>query len=100
MKKGNPGEIYHFSTDEFLSIKDVVSKVSRIVGIDVKEFVQLTEDRIGKDQAYLMCSDKSKTTLGWSPKYNFDNGLHDCYLWIKNNLKFIKNLPKEYEHKI
>ena len=100
IEKAIPGSIFHFSTDEFLSIKDVVLNISEVVGIDPDEFVKMSTDRLGKDQAYLMSSNKAKKILGWRPKYSFENGLLDCYSWIKSNLEIIKSLPKHYEHKI
>jgi dTDP-glucose 4,6-dehydratase len=100
IEKASPGEIFHFSTDKFLSIKDVVIKISKIIGIELEEFVKISEDRLGKDQAYLMSSEKAKKELGWSAKYSFDEGLLECFSWIKHNFKDIKNLPTNYVHKI
>ena len=100
IEKAMPGTIFHFSTEEFLSIKDVVEKISKINGIEQEEFVKISEDRLGKDQAYLMSSDKAKKILGWSAKYSFDEGLLECFSWIKHNLKDIKTLSLNYVHKI
>ena len=89
-----------FSTEEFLSIKDVVEKISKINGREQEEFVKISEDRLGKDQAYLMSSEKAKKILGWSVKYSFDEGLLECFSWIKHNLKDIKDSSLNYDHKI
>ena len=100
IEKALPGTIFHFSTEEFLSIKDVIKKISKINGTEQEEFVKISEDRLGKDQAYLMSSEKAKKILGWSAKYSFDEGLLECFSWIKHNLKDIKTLPLNYVHKI
>ena len=99
MEQGNPGEIYHFSTDEFVTIREFVEKIAEKAGVTMDSFVKVTEDRPAKDAAYFMSAEKAKKTLGWTPKYNLDSGVQDTYEWVRDNLEKIRSMPKEYIHK-
>lgn len=98
-QKGKPGEIYHFSTDEFISIKNLVQMVCEQLKVDPQSFVKVSPDRPGKDLAYLMSSSKAKTQLGWSAKTNLESGIRATIDWVKSNLSEIKALPQDYIHK-
>ena len=41
MEEGKIGESYHFSTDEFVSIRHVVEKVAEVAGVPLEEFVKI-----------------------------------------------------------
>lgn len=98
-EKGNIGEIYHFSTDKFVTIRELVEKIADKAGVKLESFAKVTEDRPAKDPAYFMDASKARETLGWAPKYDLDSGLTDTYEWVKENLKEIQKLPKDYIHK-
>jgi dTDP-glucose 4,6-dehydratase len=98
-EKGVPGEIYHFSTDEFVSIKELVKMVCKELKVEPETFVKISPDRPGKDLAYLMSSDKAKKQLGWAAKTNLESGIQATIDWVKSNLSEIKALPQEYIHK-
>lgn len=97
---GKTGEIYHFSTDEFFTIRELVEKIASHIGVPIESFVEISEDRPAKDSAYFMSAEKAKAELGWKARYSLDLGLKDTYLWVKDNLETIQRLPKEYIHKI
>ena len=99
IEKGNVGETYHFSTDEFVTIRELVEKIATRAGVTLESFVEVTEDRPAKDAAYFMSAQKAKEKLGWIPQYDLDSGLQDTYEWVKENLGLIKTLPKDYIHK-
>ncbi len=99
LEHGKTGEIYHFSTDEFITIKDFVAKIAAKAGVEMDSFVKVTEDRPAKDPAYFMSAEKAKRELGWKPKYDLDSGVQDTYEWVRDNLEEIKSLPKDYIHK-
>lgn len=99
MEHGNHGEIYHFSTDEFITIKELVEKIATLSNVSMDSFVQVTEDRPSKDPAYFMSAKKAENKLGWKPQYNLDFGLQDTYEWVRDNIEEIKALPKNYIHK-
>lgn len=96
---GKIGEIYHFSSDEFYTISDVVFNIAKKLNIDINDLVEITKDRPGKDHAYLMDSSKAKLQLDWIQKISLDEGIEETHKWILNNFNHIKTLPLEYLHK-
>ena len=62
-------------------------------------FIEVSEDRPGKDHAYLMASTKATKTLNWKPKYSLEQGVSETVLWIEENLSLIRGLTQEYIHK-
>jgi dTDP-glucose 4,6-dehydratase len=54
MKNGRPGETYHISTNEFVTIRDLVERICRVLGAPFDHAVEITPDRIGKDAFYAL----------------------------------------------
>ena len=77
MENGNPGEIFHISTKEFISIRDLVQKICDKMNVSFDSCVDITEDRIGKDAAYTLDSTKAQTQLGWKPTISLDQGIDE-----------------------
>ena len=96
---GVTGEVYHFSSNEFLSIKSVVELICREINVDAETFVQNATERPGKDQAYLMRSDKARSQLKWSELVGFEEGIKLTLNWIRSSIQEIKNMPMDYIHK-
>lgn len=96
---GEPGETYHISTDELVSISNVVARVFEIVGVDSTPFVTPAEDRVGKDSGYFLNSSKIRRELGWRPEIGLDEGLGSVIDWVTNNLEVLESLPTEYIHR-
>jgi len=97
--EGKIGETYHISTKETISIRELVSKICKILEVNFEELVENTEDRLGKDQSYLLESSKIREELGWKDTIELDEGLNDTLSWVKNNLSVLKSLPLDYQHK-
>lgn len=97
--RGKNGETYHFSSDEFITIRKLVKKISDIVGVKMTDFIKITEDRLGKDKIYKMNADKAKKDLLWKPYTNLDKGLINTYKWINQNFSELKKQKKVYVHK-
>jgi len=99
MDHGRIGEIYHFSPVEFHSIREVVETVCREMNAKFDQVVEVSADRPGKDQAYLMDSSKARSELGWAPKKAFVDGIRETISWVKDNFEEIRTLPWDYVHK-
>jgi len=97
--QGMPGETYHISTREIVSIRDLVQKICALTDVAFEDLAQVAEERLGKDQAYLLDSDKIRTTLGWQDHIGLDQGLQETLSWIDANLDTLKTLPQDYIHK-
>jgi len=99
IEKGRTGEVYHFSTDQFLTIREVVERICAKLGVPFESAVEIAGERLGKDQAYLMATTKARQELGWKESYSFDAGLDRTIDWVKSNLAELKALPWAYSHK-
>lgn len=97
--EAEPGNSYHISTNESISIKGLVQKICNLMEVDYEVIVNITEDRLGKDQSYLLNSDKLREQFNWTEKYNLNDGLIDTIKWVKENNKIMTKLSWDYFHK-
>lgn len=97
-KKGKLGETYHISNSEFISIKNLIKKITKIEKINIKKFFKITKDRVGKDYSYKLNYQKLKK-LGWEPKINLKNGLIKTKLWVDKNINVLNKASLSYKHK-
>lgn len=96
---GSIGEIYHFSSEKFYSIREAVELICERLGVEFSRVVEIAPDRPSKDKAYLMDSSKARTELGWSEEYSFERGIDETIDWVKNSLDEIRCLQLDYIHK-
>jgi len=97
IKRGKDGEIYNIGPDTPTSIKEVVERVVEKMGVDFKDVVEISEDRLGQDSKYWLDCTKAKNELGWSMSVNWDQGLDEVKNWaikykdflIKKNFSYI-----------
>ncbi len=99
LEMGEPGSIYHFSPQQFFTIKQVVELICARMGIAFSALAEVTTDRPGKDRAYLMDSSRARTELGWRDEISFEVGVDETIEWVKRNLAEIEKLPLNYIHK-
>ena len=98
-QKGNPGDIFHFSTSQIISIRGLVEKIATKMNIDFHKHVEIVGDRLGKDSAYLLDSSQAKIQLNWTNSVNIDAGIEETISWVTNNLDILKNENFNYVHK-
>ena len=96
---GVAGDSYHISTPDTVSIRELVEKVCSLIDTPFAELAAVSEDRLGKDQAYLLDSGKIRKDLGWSHTVSLDDGLKETLAWVDANLDVLKTLPADYIHK-
>jgi len=99
MLDGKNGDSYHISTNDMISIFDLVKTLAELLSVDVENLIERGPDRPGKDFAYQLSSEKIRAELGWSNKIGLNQGLADTLKWAKLNLDTIRTLPIDYEHK-
>lgn len=99
IERGILGEIYHFSTNEVVNIKQLVEKIAVVSSRNFDEFVSVGEDRLGKDAAYELSSEKAKKKLNWRPTIALDEGLSRVHKWMQKDFESFKGLEKNYIHK-
>lgn len=99
MKSGVNGDSYHISTNEMISIFELVQSLSDLLKVDIEELVELGPERPGKDFAYQLSSEKIRDELGWIDKIDLNAGLASTLGWAKLNLDILRHLPINYQHK-
>lgn len=96
---GIPGESYHISTNDKISIRGLVEKICDLTSTSFSDLVNVSDDRLGKDQAYLLDSNKLRNDFSWQDEIGLNEGLTDTLTWVDNNLDILEKLPADYIHK-
>jgi dTDP-glucose 4,6-dehydratase len=97
--QGVPGETYHISTNEIVTVRELVEKICQILDADFDACVEVVGERLGKDAAYMLDSSKIRQDLAWQDKVSLDEGLADCIEWVKSNLDDLRGMKWDYVHK-
>ncbi|HXA46500.1 MAG TPA: GDP-mannose 4,6-dehydratase [Burkholderiaceae bacterium] len=97
--RGTIGDSYHISSYDTVSIRELVERICVMTGVAFKDLAVVSEDRLGKDQAYLLDSAKIRKELDWSHQIDLEAGLQETLSWIDKNLDVLKTLPADYIHK-
>ena len=98
-ERGTLGETYHISTKETVTIRNLVAMICERLGTRLEQVCNITEDRPGKDAAYLLNTDKLRKELGWQDTITLEAGITSTINWAQDYFDVLKNLPVEYQHK-
>ena len=97
-EKGADGACYHISTDHQITIRALVEMVLAKLDMDFDSSVAISSDRRGKDQSYLLSSDRLRA-LSWSDKITLEEGVDQTIIWAQDRLHQLKAAPQSYVHK-
>ncbi|MCY7294513.1 GDP-mannose 4,6-dehydratase [Alteromonas sp. a30] len=98
-EKGELGSAYHISTTETVSIRQLVHMICEMMQVRFEDVCEVTEDRPGKDAAYLLDASRLRETLNWQDKVSLSQGLERTIRWAKDNFDVLRQQPKVYIHK-
>ena len=98
-KEGEPGSTWHLSTQESCSIRALVRQICSLCGADFRALVRQSDERLGKDQSYLLDSRAMRQVHGWSERFTLEQGLQETLGWVNANLETLKTMPWSYQHK-
>jgi dTDP-glucose 4,6-dehydratase len=98
-EKARAGECFHFSTDRYISIRDVVGLIASMMPVRFEDAVEIVNDRPGKDAAYLLDSSKARTDLEWNDNITLEQGITEVIEWAKLFSSDLTKLPQNYIHK-
>jgi len=86
------GESTNIGMNHEISIKDLVEKISQIIGKKVKIISDEIRKRPEKSEVNRLVCDNSKIKkfTNWNPKYNLEVGLNETIDWIDKNKKIYK----------
>ena len=92
------GETYHISTNRIVSIRELVEMLCRMLEVNFEQAVDVAPERLGKDSAYWLNSDKMRR-LGWQDRVTLEAGVADVIDWARRNLAQLEQQPIGYIHK-
>jgi len=98
LEHGRPGEIYHFSPDAGISVRELVQRICALSGVSFTAATRDVGERPGQDAAYVIDSTKARAAFGWTPRVGLDEGLAGVGEWIGANWKTIEREPHDYRH--
>lgn len=86
------GQAFNFGPSRPNTVLEITEEIIRVSGKNFSPEIRGRGIPMGeiKDQ-YCDCN-KSKTVLGWEPKYNLELGLRETYKWYKDYFKGVKTL--------
>ena len=98
--EADPGTTWHLSTREPISIRDLVERICERCGVTFSTVVEESDERLGKDQSYLLDSTSIRETFGWSDQVSLEEGLSETLAWVDEHLEQLKTHPWTYQHKV
>lgn len=99
MTMAEAGEIFHISSPDILSIRDLVLRIAQAMEVDSNKHVISGEERLGKDAAYLLDSSKLQKKFNWKTTFDLQKGINEVITWVKNNIHILNKMPQQYKHK-
>ncbi len=99
LKHGAPGESYHISTNELVTIYELVEIIAEKLKVKMSDFVDIVPDRPGKDFTYQLNSQKIRTELSWEDSISLSDGIDMTIQWAKENLEELRKMPLDYIHR-
>jgi dTDP-glucose 4,6-dehydratase len=99
LEGGRSGESFHISTNELVSIREVVTSCAKLLGMELSEICDVSDDRVGKDAAYKLDSSKVRSEFGWSEVVDLDAGLTRTFNWVSKDLESILENELQYVHR-
>jgi dTDP-glucose 4,6-dehydratase len=99
MHDGTPGEAYHISTRRIISVRDLVQMICDRMKARFEECVEVVGERLGKDAAYRLNSDKIRGQLGWSDQTSLEQGLEQTIAWVDRWFDDLRQQPVDYVHR-
>jgi dTDP-glucose 4,6-dehydratase len=97
--RATPGESFHISTRQEISIRRLVERIAEMTQVNFYDLVQQSDERLGKDEAYLLDSSKLREQLDWQDQISLQDGLTGTLEWIDQNQEHLKKQPQKYIHK-
>jgi len=94
------GQIYHFSTKRHISIRELVEYICKQLNVHFQSAVESSDERPGKDSAYLLDSSSASADLDWQPQITLEQGIDETIRWVDKYFDVLKNQPFEYVHKL
>ena len=82
------------------SIKKLEEKICLLCNVEFEKIIEITDERLGKDQSYLLDSSLISEQFGWKDNIDLISGIKDTIYWVEDNYDLLYKLPWNYEHKL
>jgi dTDP-glucose 4,6-dehydratase len=82
--EGKAGEVYNISAENEFSNIEIAKKILTILN-KPESLITFVEDRPGHDLRYSLNSTKTRSQLGWQPKFSFQQSLESTVRWYVEN---------------
>ena len=92
--------VFHISTNELVSIRSLVDAVARVLGGSPSLELENLPERDGKDFTYQLDSTLLRGVTGWSDTISLEQGLFEVHDWAIRHLNELRDLPRNYVHKV
>ena len=98
VRHGRDGEVYNLGGHSERTNITVVKTILKQLGKS-EDLIEFVTDRKGHDLRYAIDSTKVEKELGWTRKYNFEDGIKETIDWYLNNQDWVDNiLSGEYKN--
>jgi len=98
-ERGRLGATYHISTTRSISIRALVRMILDRLGKPFDDCVEVSGERLGKDQAYMLDTTKLRGELGWSETIDLETGVEQTIDWVQRFFDALGEQPKNYIHR-
>ena len=95
-EKAPLGKIYNAGPALPTSIREVVERTAKALGMPFEQLCEMSGDRLGQDSRYWLDSSAIKKDVGWEPEIGWDEGLDEMVAWGRKYWNDIKDLPTDY----
>jgi dTDP-glucose 4,6-dehydratase len=90
------GRVYNVGPAEPTSIREVVERSARALGMPFEDLCELSPDRLGQDSMYWLDSGAISRDLGWTPEIGWDEGLAEMVAWGRRYADAIRGERTDY----
>lgn len=84
LEKGQVGEVYNIGGNNEKANIEIVKLIISTLGKSTS-LISYVKDRPGHDRRYAIDNTKITSTLGWAPKYTFEEGMAETIKWYLGN---------------
>ena len=93
LQRGREGEMYNVGTGFEASIEEIADRVLALTG-KPESLKTIVPDRPGHDRRYVLDASKIHRELGWTSRWEFDEGLRETVRWYTENREWWEPLKE------
>jgi dTDP-glucose 4,6-dehydratase len=95
-EKAPLGTVYNAGPAGPTSIREVVERSAKALGMPFEQLCEVTGDRLGQDSRYWLDSSAIKRDTGWQAEIGWDEGLAEMVAWGRKYLPQLRDYPTDY----